>query len=652
MKFNLIGQLLFSTSLLFSHPYPRLGWDQWGGAVDEWYARFDVLQIQIFNTSWAKRIKALKPDIVLLPTTDFNSGPDPGVNEWHTRRADGSHIPLYFDWDFFMDMSVLCPPAPSKNNLPYYTYLPDYLVNQAIDLSVFDGVATDGFYDSPSENSKVAGDIDLDRNGSNDYLEHPPGWTEEQWLAGTNAICTRLRSLMAANKYFLVNNWGWGVNHHAEVNGWLLEHAHEDDTRYNINTYMSHMQTLRQPHTILFDGRAALPTSVKWMRYQLSFVALGDGYYSFSDRPAGDGFFYNEHHFNKFFDEFDVPLGYPTGNYQNIGTVLRVRFFDNGAVINCNGLNGTTVTDAQLAALPGYNGPYYHFLGNQDLSMNNGNYFTSIKFTSKDGVVLVRQPQVVICDIILDNEQHATTPRQSPALYTGNWTDSRSGNDFYQLSSTDWVNLFMYKYSSQGSGENTALYRALFNVEGKYKVYEWHGTLSGAASNVPVLLKHKNGYFQTTIDQTRNGGKWNLLGEFDFVKNSVDSSYVLITNKANGKVVADAFKFVSTAPIYTPPVSIAQPAERKIMQPDLKIRNYPNPFVSATRISIEGLSPEEFLMARPLLQIYDVQGVLVKEAQLPGAEFVFESKNFGAGIYWVKVALAGTVYSHKMYLVK
>ena len=650
-------QHCFLEAANFSHSYPRKGWLQWGGAVDEWYAKHDLLMNGNHNSGWAQKIHSLNPNTIILPTQDFNAGggiagdSHSSHSEWYSYHADGSQIHLYFDYDQFWNMSTVCPLSSSHGNKKYCEYLPEFLANK-FDMNIWDGLATDGLYDSPVSSQFTAGDIDLDRNGVNDFNQYPLGWTDAVWVDGTNLICSKLRQLIPQDKYFLVNTWSWGLYHPIDVNGWVLEHARDDDGRYDLNTYLSQMQSLRTPQCILFDGVGPTPNSVTWMRYQISFASLGNGYYSYSDKPASSGYSYNEHHFDRWFDEFDVPLGYPTTDYQKVGTIFRVRFFDGGAVINCNGLNGGTITDAQLAALPGYQGPYYHFLGNQDIALNNGNFFTSVKFRSKDGVLLVRTPQVIITDLIMDNENHATTPRQNPALLTGTWTDSRDGSDYYQLSSADWVNLFKYKYSNQGSGENTAMYRASIYVEGKYKVYEWHGTLSGAASNVPCLVKHKNGFFQTTINQTISGGRWNLLGEFDFVANSVDSSYVLITNNANGRVTADAVKFVSTAPIYTPPVSIAQPAERKIMQPGLKIQNYPNPFVSTTRITIEGLTPEEFLMARPLLQIYDVQGVLVKEAQLPGAEFVFESKNFGAGIYWVKVALAGTVYSHKMYLVK
>ncbi len=648
IMFNLAG------SANFNHDYPRLGMMQWGGGVDEWYARFDILMLGNHNSGWAQSVHNLNPNTIILPTQDFNAGG--GVEngdghgshpEYYTYHANGTSIALYFGYDHFWNMSVICPKSASHNNLMFCEYLPEFLVNK-FNMTIWDGLASDGMYDTPTGSGYTQGDIDLDRNGANDFTEYPQGWADDVWVQGTNTIFTKLRQLIPQDKYILMNNWRWGTQHFGEVNGWFIEHAIDDDPgAYDILTYVDNMNQLRQPNCIFMDGESNLAGNVKWMRFQLAFTLLGNGYYSWGD--AGS----SEHTYNKYMDEFDVNLGTPTGDYQKIGTVIKVRFFSNGVAINCNGNSGGNVTDTQLKALVGYNGPYYFFLGNQDKSRNSGTVFSSLTFTGKDGVLLVKNPEVAICDIIMDNEDHATTPRQSPALLTGTWTGGGiGGSNFYRVGNADWSPGIEHNhmYSNAGGGENSAMFRASIYVAGKYNIYEWHGDAAGAASNVPVLIKHKNGFTSLTIDQSQNKGRWNFLGEFEFTSSAADSKYVQLSNKANGKVLADAVKFVSTVPEYTPP-TVSVEGKSFLNENLLRLTSTPNPFNSKAQFDFA--VPVDLIQTHPLrIEILDVSGGLIKTFHNPQNNLIWDAKDQTAGVYFVKLTRGTQSAWQRILLVK
>ena len=102
--------------------------------------------------------------------------------------------------------------------------------------------------------------------------------------------------------------------------------------------------------------------------------------------------------------------------------------------------------------------------------------------------------------------------------------------------------------ASGGNGSERARADLNIGVPGKYEVFEWHaylGSSSGAVregTNVPHKIRHAKGEIVVRVDQSRNSGRWNSLGVYDFSTNS--GQFVEISNDADGPVVADAIKLV------------------------------------------------------------------------------------------------------------
>jgi len=140
----------------------------------------------------------------------------------------------------------------------------------------------------------------------------------------------------------------------------------------------------------------------------------------------------------------------------------------------------------------------------------------------------IEEPEAIIIDD-LDKE---------PLFYTeGEWYRGSGGPG-----ANDYLGLVVW--ALKGNGECKAYWRPNLPSDGKYKVYIWYGgdPARDHATDAPYTVAHKNGSKTFKVDLTKNWGQWNLLGEFEFEKG--DKGYVMVTNKANGNVLADAVKFI------------------------------------------------------------------------------------------------------------
>ena len=145
-----------------------------------------------------------------------------------------------------------------------------------------------------------------------------------------------------------------------------------------------------------------------------------------------------------------------------------------------------------------------------------------------------------VTDIIIDNQA---------ATFAGTWTTGSSSTDKYGPD---------YRYASSGSpGTKTADFVPTILTAGTYDVYEWHpqgGNRTTAASHKIV---YSGGQQTLTIDQTTNGGKWNLLGRYTFAAGTT-GKVTIDNNFSTGSVVlADAIKFVYVPPPPTAPTLLS-----------------------------------------------------------------------------------------------
>jgi len=104
------------------------------------------------------------------------------------------------------------------------------------------------------------------------------------------------------------------------------------------------------------------------------------------------------------------------------------------------------------------------------------------------------------------------------------------------------------RFNTGGTGLDTATWTPNLPLAGRFDVYAWWVAGSNRATNAVYRINHVNGQANIPANQTLNGAKWNLLGEYTF-NAGTGGSVVLNDNVASTSVVsADAVRLVYKGP--------------------------------------------------------------------------------------------------------
>ncbi|HNT34528.1 MAG TPA: hypothetical protein PKH07_05950, partial [bacterium] len=129
-------------------------------------------------------------------------------------------------------------------------------------------------------------------------------------------------------------------------------------------------------------------------------------------------------------------------------------------------------------------------------------------------------------------------------VVSGTWTTGTSATDKYGAD---------YRYKTTGTGSAVVRWTPSLANTGNYDVYVWYPQGTNRPNNAPYTVNFTGGSQAFLVDQTTNGGKWNLLGTFYF--QSGTGSIELSDNaQASKAVMADAVRFAwsATQPTATP----------------------------------------------------------------------------------------------------
>ncbi|MBC7326568.1 hypothetical protein H5T87_00435 [bacterium] len=118
----------------------------------------------------------------------------------------------------------------------------------------------------------------------------------------------------------------------------------------------------------------------------------------------------------------------------------------------------------------------------------------------------------------------------------GEWYLAKAGGDYGGSS----------LWAPKGDGNAKAIWSPKIEKKGYYNVYVWFGEDPNKdhASNAEFEIYHAKGKTIKIVDLTKNFSCWHLLGRFYFEPNA--PAKIVLSNKANGNVVADAVKLVPT----------------------------------------------------------------------------------------------------------
>jgi hypothetical protein len=579
-----ISQSSELTADYWDHTYPRLANQHFGRSPAEWYARFDLIVAQT-SKDLIQATKAIDPSTMFIFTDSVytvdngNNMPDcPGwTDEWYAMKSDGSWNAVG-NWPI-TDVSNLVPNNGIGERLNQS--VPRCFTQLALN-GGYDGVGTDWFFDKPRLDN-----LDMDRNGQNDYVEHGKNWVIDTWREGAAEFVANWRVEVDAALGPSAPIWiNTGLLHDNSRIPGVLENSNGLEfermtgfTSFNNSwkQYQKWIESGQKPSVWVTDTRPGgsdpytyargghSKNYLELMRMFLAFTLMGDGYFEFNPIEAG------EHKYYAYFDEYGVPLGYPIeigqpGAYddaQLLANDVMVRFFDNGIVILNPNSFPVTVHESDIAGLEGYDGPYWRFVGGQSIALdgnnalNNGTPFDSSHpisldghgFDDKsvgDGILLLKSPMVVVTDIIVDHIDGFTSPGSQKAELDNdsNWENSPGQGNAWAQRQASWQKpepLYAYRTSTVNAAR--AAFRPNIGVAGEYEIFEWHPDVSGACTQVPVELVI-GGVRKpaSTIDQSGGGGRWNSLGTYQLPKGM--GSYIEIEAGGGCTTVADAFKFV------------------------------------------------------------------------------------------------------------
>jgi uncharacterized repeat protein (TIGR02543 family) len=147
--------------------------------------------------------------------------------------------------------------------------------------------------------------------------------------------------------------------------------------------------------------------------------------------------------------------------------------------------------------------------------------FTFTNITANHAIQAAFATDTPSQDIIIDNGDTGTS-------YTGGWKAS-GGTEYYGTNSL---------WSRDGA---TYAWQMNSQAPGVYEVYMWWSESKTRTMNTAVDIIHRDGTTRVYINQQRNAGKWNSLGQYFF--DSTGRVTIIAVNCSNVSTCADAVRF-------------------------------------------------------------------------------------------------------------
>jgi hypothetical protein len=225
-----------------------------------------------------------------------------------------------------------------------------------------------------------------------------------------------------------------------------------------------------------------------------------------------------------------------------------------------------------------------------------------------------------------------------------------SGTGWFPTSNPGYYGTSKSMLNPIGSGSSYAEYTIAVPAQAKYQIYAWWvADANNRSKNTPFIIKHKNGVDTVRKDQSANGAKWNLIGEYTLAAGKENNLTISNAATTGTYIVADAIRIVSfDSTVLTDVASV----DKKITVSQINLeQNYPNPFNPSSNISYS--LPCSGMVN---LKIFDVLGrevlTIVNRVEAPGehmARFAMPC-SLSSGIYFYRLQLtpdAKTADSYK-----
>ncbi|MEK7620697.1 MAG: putative glycoside hydrolase [Patescibacteria group bacterium] len=358
-------------------------------------SKFDLVvvpvEVQVWNKSFFKTIRALNPDIIILPyvaTVSWNDA------YWVDSLHEDMYEDIESDWwleDGDGDQVSVWPNTRALNlNTDWVPYLASHVKNVVLASGYWDGV----YFDEVQDSISWVGDVDVNRDGKTDSAST----ADALWAQNYEELFRATRQLIGED-YIIMTNGSSNPDFFPSVNGRMFEtfpSSHNtlaewenmvgeyQDVESGVAYTPINMINVNTDNT----GGAGSRSDYRAVRYGLTTTLLGDGYFSYDEGT-------NNHATLWSYDEFDVYLGAPKSELQNVYNPQQtsidqgvwLREFEEGQVI----VNATT--GAKTIRL---DGEFEKLHGTQDPNVNDGSIVYEVTIPSQDGIILLRPIEEII----------------------------------------------------------------------------------------------------------------------------------------------------------------------------------------------------------------------------------------------------------------
>lgn len=336
-------------------------------------AKFDLVIVDpenmVVNPEAVKLIKKRNPNVILLAYWNIMEMFEPQVGGrplqsqlYQTVSSQYSSFwlstpqgqPIYYWMQPKMRMLNLSSQCPVINGRQWNIYLADFLLDNVLNNSIWDGLFVDNLWDDVSW--VKPGNIDVNNDG---IADNPNGWQENLlvdswWRQGINQFLTRIRQKKGKN-FEIVGNEG-NLFYLDKVQGKMFEdfpNSFLGGFDGTVQNYLTILDSTKSDLSIILLSKS----DAQRVRYGLCAALLGNGYFAYYwDNTT-------------WFDEFDVDLGNPVGPAMKVGNVY-ARNFEKGVVMV------TTSKSAQVAVGSGFR-------------KVDGTQASSVSLNTFDGAILI-----------------------------------------------------------------------------------------------------------------------------------------------------------------------------------------------------------------------------------------------------------------------
>ncbi|HBG28290.1 MAG: hypothetical protein A2Y10_03400 [Planctomycetes bacterium GWF2_41_51] len=193
----------------------------------------------------------------------------------------------------------------------------------------------------------------------------------------------------------------------------------------------------------------------------------------------------------------------------------------------------------------------YNWESNIDGALSDANSFSTAVLSAGVHIISfeVQDNNGAWSDPVTQNLTIGETPTE---IIIDNGTSNTSSTGTWQISGATGAYGTNSVWSHSGA---TYTWTFTPSTSGTYTLSMWWTELSSRSSSVPVSIQHNGGTANTVINQTQNGGKWNIINSYTFTAGTPYNVTITAPAGSPPSTCADAVKFTLTAIMNTPPVA-------------------------------------------------------------------------------------------------